>query len=503
MGSRRRKKGKGAGSRDRRGGSDSAVRGSGGLANVALALVIVVGLIFLLWNPLGRHDAGVTSDASSPITGPPSPTFSESVDGVRIARFDVARLTAWCRDNGLPDPPQIQNADATAAKTLMAALADAAANPGATSFGRAGQVCEGLEAHQAAAAYFERAARADPTDYRWPYYLGRIHQSFGRSDQALQMFRTVLRLKPDQPMTHARLGQLYLDLDRNDEAEVHFRRYAELRPTDWLSLVGLGRVAMRRGDHEAALRFLKQAEQIGPNDAQVQRYLGRVYAAMGVDEKARSHFAAAASLPPGLSLDGRDPLMREVDRVSGTVNAMVSRFERMQHSGDWATMIELGEQIIRRRARDTAMMGNLASIYRKVGRFAEAHEMIDRALAITPDSARLRVIRAEVLLAEGKPEAAVVEARASLEIDGESSRAYNALGRSLFMLKRQAEAEAAMGRAAELDPDSPSIALVLGEVLVAGGKLDAAAECYRRVLEHQPGHELATQRLAAIAAHAR
>ncbi len=477
---------------DRRGRSPGVMRV---LTNLALLGAVAGSLIYWGWSP--RTKPGSPPASPTVVESPPAPRFEVSESGAPVAHIDVDRLTAWCRSNGLPDPPEIRTAEPAVAKALIEALRVAATTRSPMAFGTVARICEALDCFRNAEDYAQRAADGDLTAFPWRYLLGCIQQETGQRDEAARSFLEALRLNPDYPIAHARLAQIYLESDRPDDAERHLDRFVSASPRDWLGPVGLGRVALMRRQPDAALRHLLRAVELGPGDFQAHYHLGRAYAAKGEAALAKSEFELASRLPKGGWFRDRDPLLREADDWVGGVSSLSRRFEQMQDTGDWAALAELAEQIITRRPDDTTMMGNLASIYRKLERFDAAHEVLDRGLKLKPESPRLRGLRSEVFFSAGDHEEAVSTARAAIEIDPENASAYNVLARSFYVMERLTEAVAAMRRAVELDPDDAGKVFVLGEMLRPAGFTDEAAECYRRTLQLQPNHAHARQRLAA------
>ena len=481
---RRRRRSDAAGAAPRSSGSRARRIGVASLAVLAVAVV--------LFFAVARR---------GPPAGPPALGYEHDADGVRIAVIDSPALRDWCRQQGLPDPPGIERAEAVVAENLLAALGEAAASDDPAAFGRVGQICESLESHGAALGYFARAAEGDPTNFRWPYFSGCVHQVLGRNEEAIAAFDTALAIDPDYPVTHARLGQLYLEAGALDAAEEALRRYSTLRPDDWLGDVGLGRVALRRGEPELALQHLEAAERLGPDDFQVQNTLGRIYAALGERERAREHYARAAELPQGAWFALRDPLDQELNRSASSVASLETQFQQLSASNDWPTLARLAEEIVRRRSGDVTMMGNLAGIYRKMGRFQDAHAILDRAAAAETDQLRLANIRAEVYLAENRYEDTVREADRVLALDPEDARGHGVRGRALLMLARYPEAEASMRACVEIEPEAATNWFVLGEALLAQGRLDEAEASYERVAVLAPSYAPARDRLEEIESH--
>lgn len=463
--------------------------------NAILALIIVAGLAYLLLFPDEPPKPTVEPAFGGP---PPVLTFETEPDGARVARMDVQKLSDWCESVGLPGAPPIDLTEPPVAEAVMAALREAATARTAQSYAQVGRICYAVESRQYAKRYFALAAEQDPSDFRWPYLVGCMCQAMGQSDEANAALATVLRLNDEYAMTYARLGQLRLEAGRLDEAETYLRRFLLLRPEDWLGRVGLGRVALERGDYEAALTMLRSAADQAPDDFQTHYYLGKTYAALGRNELAEQHFDRLRTLSTGLWLDARDPLLLEAKTSIDSSTGLVEEIERLKDSRDWPRLAGLVEQIVRRRPGDTIMSGNLASLYRAQKRFADAHAVLDRALKLKPGSARLHATRAEIYLTEGKYDQARDAAEAAAEIDRALPGAYNVLGRALFSLNLQGEAEIAMRRAVELDPTDAGKVFVLGEIYRLGGKSSDAIDAYERTLKLAPAHELARQRLALL-----
>ncbi len=449
----------------------------------------------------GSVVGGIAWWSRRPPPPPPGITYETSDDGVRLARIDVEALATWCGDRGLPRPPGVREVEPIFAEDLASGLMLAATQPDAAVFGRIGMISESVESHEAAEAWFILAAEAEPLDHRWPYYLGCIHQVTGRNDTAAAHFERSREINPDYPVTWARLAQLDLEAGRLDAAEARFRRYSDLVAGDWLGAVGLGRVALRRGDAEAALAYLEEAlRRGGQDDFQTNHQIGRVHAGLGNRDEAERFFERAQELPQGGWYRMRDPLDRALHDIVETVSVLESRFGRLRTSERHSELIAIAEEILRRRSRDVTMMGNLASLYRKTGRYVDAHTILDRGIAAGGDALRLHCLRAEVYLAENDFPRCVEAADRALALDAESGRAHGLRARALLMLERPVEAETHMRRSLELLPDDAENRLVLGETLLRRGDLEGAEHAYRQVLTEVPGNALAQSRLESIAA---
>ncbi len=472
------------------------------VTDVILGVIVAAGAVYLLW-PTSRPSwpdeamSVVPRDLSVSLA-PPQPAYEGTADGMRVGHLDLDRLGAWCSARGLPPPPALPTCEPAVAEALTRALTAVSAARTAATLGTMGQVSESLDCHQSAEWYFQQAQDADPRDFRWPYYLGCVYQLTGRSDDALRQFHRVLELNAEYGMTHARLGHLHLESGDDESAENSFALYAEAVPRDSLGDIGLGRVALRRKDFAGALTHLQRAIRKTPSDFQAHYYLARAYAGLGERDRAKQHFDRSEKLPRGKWFKMRDPLDQAMHRVTGSTNSLITEFEQLQHSRDWTRLTGLAERIIEGRPSDTTMLGNLASLYRKQKRFDDAHASLDRALAQSPESNRLRTIRAEVLLAQSRLDEAIEIARTVVKVESNSAAAFTVLGRARYLQNRFAEAEPALRRAVELAPNDIGNAYVLAETLLRLGRREEAVTWYRKILDADPGFEPASRRMAEL-----
>jgi len=194
----------------------------------------------------------------------------------------------------------------------------------------------------------------------------------------------------------------------------------------------------------------------------------------------------------------RDPLDQALHASITTGHQLASAIERLQETQDWPRLISLAEQLLARRPGDSSMMGNLASLYRKQKRFAEAHQILDRAATIDPHLLLIDLIRAEVLLAERRLEEAVEVAHRAGARDDQAYRAFNVQGRALLLLKRTDEAIEAMQRCVSLKPGHAGNMLVLAEALRSAGRREEATAYYQQVLQLVPGQPTASKRLEEL-----
>ncbi|MEE8169796.1 MAG: tetratricopeptide repeat protein [Phycisphaerae bacterium] len=474
------------------------------ILNAVLLIAIVSGWLFLWRGESPRNDA--PPDAATPqraaadASPPPPPQIVTDEAGMRVYRLGSDASRAWCQAHQLPDPPPVDTPERRIADSLTDALHAAARERTGAAFGRVGMICASLWSHRAAAAWLQRAAALDPHDYRWPYYLGIVHQRTGRDHAAVAAYESARKLSPDFPTTYARLGQLHLAAGRLDEAEQALRQYVARRPADSLGAALLGRAAYHRGRFKSAVEYLEQAAaRPSYNNFLTHDYLSRAYAALGTDQKAAEHLAKSRALPRQAGLRFNDQLERKLNRAAGSaMPALEAEFKQLAGSTDWARLAGVAERMVAIRPTDTTMQANLAMYYQRLRRLDDAHRVLDRAQRYRPDSAMLHARRSSLYLTQRRPADALKATDAALTGTAADQVRFTALevrARALLRLKRLDEAETAIRAALDTLPNRPTAVFVLGEILFAKGRTDEALAQYRKTLELKPDFAPAKRRL--------
>jgi Flp pilus assembly protein TadD len=69
-----------------------------------------------------------------------------------------------------------------------------------------------------------------PTHYRPRLLLGEALQDAGRRDEALEEYRTAIRLRPSEPAGYVKMGQCLAEAGQWPEARRHFLKALDVRP---------------------------------------------------------------------------------------------------------------------------------------------------------------------------------------------------------------------------------------------------------------------------------
>lgn len=122
-----------------------------------------------------------------------------------------------------------------------------------------GRLDEAIEA-------FRTSIRLDPAIAESHYNLGTVLDDVGRCDEAAAAYQSALMLRPTYANAHFNLGQTLSRLGRMDEAEAAYRAAVDLMPALADARTNLGNLLMRRGLVAQAAASYQAAVDVAPDD---------------------------------------------------------------------------------------------------------------------------------------------------------------------------------------------------------------------------------------------
>lgn len=140
---------------------------------------------------------------------------------------------------------------------------------------------------------------ATEADWRIYYLRGITYEQSERWEQAEADFRRALELNPDQPQVLNYLGYSWVDMGLNlDEALNMIRTAVDLRPNDGFIIDSLGWAYYRLGRYPEAVDQLERAVELRPEDSVINDHLGDAYWQVGRKREAMFQWAHARDLDP-------------------------------------------------------------------------------------------------------------------------------------------------------------------------------------------------------------
>lgn len=294
-------------------------------------------------------------------------------------------------------------------------------------------------------------------------------QKQGHFDQAIEEFQKVIVIAPTMPSAYANLGIAYFKEGRYDQAIPALEQSLKLNPKLLGVHQALGVAMLIRGDAAGALPHLEKARE--------PALLGMAYLETG-----RLNDAIEA-LQVALQADPNNP---DVLYYFGRATQLASRkaFDRIGE-------IKSGS------ARAHQVAGDR---YFEQDKFPAAAKEYLASIQLKPYSEGVHLALGHVLAAAGKWPEAVLEFGAELKMRPDSPQAAYDLGSALLVENQAGEALAQLAHADELAPNTPLTLLALGRAARVTGDSARAEKTWMKLVEIQPGGDLAAQAHSELAA---
>lgn len=359
-----------------------------------------------------------------------------------------------------PPEPDVTGLEPAVAAAIRTAHEAVRKQPGsAAAWGELGMVLQVHGLAGDAVLCYDRAARFDPSDYRWPYLIGIATQRTD-STRAIAEFRTAEKLKSGDAAVRIRLAEALAAAGHPDEAREQYDAASKLDPNCSHAWLGLAQAALQANDADRALELLKKAEAVGRRHGAVYAALARALRMKGEADLAAQADERASQLPPDGDL--RDP----------TYEAMLDR----------------GVSIEWRSRRGDRLFA--------AGKYDEAAEQYGHAVAAQPDSIPLRLKYAEALGRGGHYDKAATVYEWIIAKQADNVDGYVGLGTARCSAGRNEDGLDAFLHAMTLKPDEPAIRYRVYLTLLRLGRVRDALDALRSAIKDIPDDPLLLRTLA-------
>ncbi len=357
----------------------------------------------------------------------------ERAIGARHA--DVSTYTL-CADLSL----QLRDA-AGAVRCADIALAADAGNPHARAL--RGEALVRLGTVDKGVAELDAANAAAPNDADLWRRSGRVLLGLNRNPEALRRFARVLELQPRDADALLASAQIYLEQGELDQAR-----------TVALSLIGspvqesrgqyvLGRIALKQSNPEDAVIAFARATRLDARQGAAWAGLAEGYLALKDDRKARDALATAAALP-----DAPPAVFRQLAEVE-------------IRAGRHAAAVPALEKAVALQPNDAELRLTQARTLAHLERWHDAANAAREAQRLAPKNLDALVLGAEAAYRQGKNGEAIETLKRAVTLDPESYEVHYKLGRSYADNNLYSDAQSHLERAARLNDrlDAPHVLL--------------------------------------------
>ncbi len=385
--------------------------------------------------------------------GPLPPIRFEPQEPVGFTvRLDDSQLASWCRQAGLPPPPERSGLDSATWKLVHPAIEAAARRPSAETLGALAMYYDGHRVSESARELYERVVKMAPYDAQWWHLLGRVEYELGRIDESVQAFERATVLAPRSAEGWGRLAESQLAAGQAAEAAAAWQKYTALRPADPIGFIGLARAFESLGDFAAARREAEQALQKQPQARPALVLAARVAARSGDAEAAASFRQSADQLTAA-----DDPIM--------------------------ADAVDLG---MREHARTLGFLRTAVEYYKSHQQYAEAYRTALLLAERRPEEAQNWQLLTWLAVALRQNQDAARHGKTALALNPQFAAGHEAIARGYIEARENAQALAAIERALTVDPEFTHALVTRGIVRAGMGQWTAAQDDLEKGLAAHP-----------------
>lgn len=140
----------------------------------------------------------------------------------------------------------------------------------------------------------KQAMALNPDSLNYRYTLGFIFENTGDSEQAVQIYRTIIQQEPTHINAYMQLANLYVQHGRVDDAIDLCKQAIEANSESYLAYAKLGVLFMEQGEYEQAKLCCSRSLKIHPNNAGLLKRLGKMCEVLGQQLEAYQNFALSA-----------------------------------------------------------------------------------------------------------------------------------------------------------------------------------------------------------------
>jgi tetratricopeptide (TPR) repeat protein len=330
------------------------------------------------------------------------------------------------------------------------------------------------EAGRAAAVVLKK----NPSDLDGLFLTGRIHLAKRETTLATEGFRKVLSLEPNSAPVRHQLALAHLQAGNVQQARSELRETLKFAPNFLEASLLLAQLDIQSGAVRPAIDDLEKLIVRRP-DA-LAAYALLVSAHLGARDPVRAATATLA-LIKAAPREPRGPYLLGV--------ALLAQGKRSEARDQFARALSLSPGFVE-------PLGQLVSLDLAARQSDVALARVTKQIALVPESAAHRMLLSQVHMARnesGSAEAALLKAA---ELDPRLTDPYLGLGQLYARTGRHAEALAKLNDALKNNPQDPALVMASGIIYELIGDIPRAREAYEKVLTINPRFAPAANNLA-------
>lgn len=333
----------------------------------------------------------------------------------------------------------------------------------------------------------------EPNEARWCHLAALLIAGYGDLEPALELWRRTTQLDPAYTPAWLRLGETYLKANRPTDAEAAFREVLRRAPEDAYALFGLARLDFEAERWEPAREKLERVVNLTKFTLGYDLIV-TLYERLGQADRAKSIRAAAKA--SGAYRDPADPWFDSLMDDCHEPYRLAIAAGNLARNGDSAAAVRLLERAVAITPDDVSAIFQLGTLLIQQGDRAGAIQHLRRCTELAPDFAdgwaNLSALQALI----GEHAAAARTLAEGLRNCPQSPGLHLQYARDLQKAGRLAEAASEFQASIRLRPNEPDAYIELGTLYIRQGRNADGATQMELALEAEPGHPMALSVLA-------
>lgn len=333
----------------------------------------------------------------------------------------------------------------------------------------------------------------EPNEARWCHLAALLIAGYGDLEPALELWRRTTQLDPAYTPAWLRLGETYLKANRPTDAEAAFREVLRRAPEDAYALFGLARLDFEAERWEPAREKLERVVNLTKFTLGYDLIV-TLYERLGQADRAKSIRAAAKA--SGAYRDPADPWFDNLMDDCHEPYRLAIAAGNLARNGDSAAAVRLLERAVAITPDDVSAIFQLGTLLIQQGDRAGAIQHLRRCTELAPDFAdgwaNLSALQALI----GEHAAAARTLAEGLRNCPQSPGLHLQYARDLQKAGRLAEAASEFQASIRLRPNEPDAYIELGTLYIRQGRNADGATQMELALEAEPGHPMALSVLA-------
>jgi tetratricopeptide (TPR) repeat protein len=236
--------------------------------------------------------------------------------------------------------------------------------------------------------------------------LGILYKREGMLEDAINTFKKVLEMKPDNTIAIINISNTYILLGKLDEAEEFILNRLDLLAPDSQIYLNLGRIKNSKKEYDEAVNYFDKCVELNPSSASAYNALGGIYIIQNDLDKAENYLIKADGLNNklrdlhynlALLLEARGDLsgamseyLVELENIPHNFRASYNLSRLFRVSKDTEKELEYLDKTIENNPEFPLSYFYIARIYLSRGeKFEEAIAMVKKGIELEPEKEHL------------------------------------------------------------------------------------------------------------------